>query len=190
MTRDRRAGFTLIEMMIVVVVMGLAMMIAVPRFRASSKTKARMAATMLTSDLELARAKAMAHRAQVRVVFSTATSSYTGYLDFDRDGVISESIAERDSLHAFGTRLLVNDAVFGRNGQADITDFTGAGDITFPTPRSTSTAGASPPHSAPGASCTSSWPTIRPPWPRSRSPEPAASGSGPLREAIGDEAQF
>lgn len=135
MTRDRRAGFTLIEMVIVVVVMGLAMMIAVPRFRASSKTKARMAATMLTSDLELARAKAMAHRAQVRVVFSTATNSYTGYLDFNRDGVISESIAERDSLHAFGTRRLVNDAVFGRNGQADITDFNGAGNITFPTPQ-------------------------------------------------------
>ena len=132
MTRDRRAGFTLIEMMIVVVVMGLAMMIAVPRFRASSKTKARMAATMLTSDLELARTKAMAHRAQVRVVFNTATNEYTGYLDFNRDGVISESTAERDSLHAFGTRQLANSAVFGRNGQADITDFTGAGNITFP----------------------------------------------------------
>jgi prepilin-type N-terminal cleavage/methylation domain-containing protein len=135
MARHNRAGFTLIEMMIVVVVMGLAMMIAVPRFRASSKTKARMAATLLTSDIELARSKAMAHRATVRVVFTAATNSYTGYLDFDRDGVIGESVAERDSLHAFGTRVLPNGASFGRAGQADITDFAGAGAITFPAPQ-------------------------------------------------------
>jgi prepilin-type N-terminal cleavage/methylation domain-containing protein len=135
MTRHNRAGFTLIEMMIVVVVMGLAMMIAVPRFRASSKTKARMAATLLTNDLELARSKAMAHRATVRVVFDDVTSSYTGYLDFDRDGTIGESAAERDSLHGFGTRTLPNAASFGRAGQPDITDFPGAGDITFPTPQ-------------------------------------------------------
>ncbi|HEX5005335.1 MAG TPA: GspH/FimT family pseudopilin [Gemmatimonadales bacterium] len=135
MTRHGRAGFTLIEMMIVVVVMGLAMMIAVPRFRASDKTKARQAATQLTADLELARAKAMARRANVRVVFNTATNSYTGYLDFDRDGVIGETTAERDSLHAFGTRVLPNSATFGRAGQADITNFAGAGAITFPTPQ-------------------------------------------------------
>lgn len=130
-----RAGFTLIEMMIVVVVMGLAMMIAIPRFRASDKTKARQAATQLTADLELARAKAMARRATVRVVFNTATNSYTGYLDFDRDGVINESTAERDSLHAFGTRTLPNSATFGRAGQVDITNFPGAGAITFGTPQ-------------------------------------------------------
>lgn len=135
MTRHSRAGFTLIEMMIVVVVMGLAMMIAVPRFRASSKTKARMAATMLTSDLELARSKAMAHRAMVRVVFDAATDSYTGYLDFDRDGLIGQTPAERDSLHGFGTRTLQSDATYGRASQPDITDFAGGGDITFPTPQ-------------------------------------------------------
>jgi prepilin-type N-terminal cleavage/methylation domain-containing protein len=131
---DNRAGFTLIEMAIVLVVMGLAMMFAVPRFRASSRTKARMTASLLTADLELARSRAMAQRAMVRVVFSAATSSYTGYLDFDRDGTIGQTTAERDSLHAFGTRTLPNGARFGRAGQTDITDFAGSGAITFPTP--------------------------------------------------------
>lgn len=134
MRHDAR-GFTLAEMMIVIVVLGLATMMMVPRFRASSKTKARMAATQLTADLELARAKAMARRATVRVVFNTAANSYTGYLDFDRDGVIGQTLAERDSLNAFGTRTLPNGAVFGRAGQADITDFAGSGGITFPTPQ-------------------------------------------------------
>jgi general secretion pathway protein H len=134
-TRGRRAGFTLIEMLIVIVVMGLAMMIAVPRFRVSDKTKARQVATQLAADLEVARSKAMAHRANVRVVFDAVTNSYTGYLDFDRDGVIGESTAERDSLRAFGTRVLPSGGSFGRAGQADITDFAGAGAITFPTPQ-------------------------------------------------------
>lgn len=133
--RPNRRGFTLVEMMIVIVVMGLAARFMIPRFRASTKTKARMAATQLTADLELARAKAMARRATVRVVFSTATSSYTGYLDFDRDGVIGETAAERDSLQAFGTRTLPNGAAFGRASQPDITDFAGTGGITFPTPQ-------------------------------------------------------
>lgn len=133
--RDTRAGFTLIEMVIVIVVMGLAMMIAVPRFRVSEQTKARQVATQLTADLEVARSKAMAHRATVRVVFDAVANSYTGYLDFDRDDTIGETVAERDSLHAFGTRVLPTGATFGRAGQADITNFAGAGAITFPTPQ-------------------------------------------------------
>lgn len=133
--RSRRGGFTLIEMVIVIVVMGLAMMIAVPRFRVSPKTKARQTATQLAADLEVARSKAMAHRATVRVVFDAGTNSYTGYLDFDRDNIIAESTAERDSLHAFGTRVLPTGASFGRAGQVDITNFAGAGAITFPTPQ-------------------------------------------------------
>jgi prepilin-type N-terminal cleavage/methylation domain-containing protein len=135
MVRTTRAGFTLIEMLIVIVVMGLAMMIAVPRFRVSDKTKARQVATQLAADLEVARSKAMAHRATVRVVFDAATNSYTGYLDFDRDNVLAQSTAERDSLHAFGTRVLPTGASFGRAGQVDITNFAGAGAITFPTPQ-------------------------------------------------------
>lgn len=135
MRHERRAGFTLIEMVIVIVVMGLAMMIAVPRFRVSDKTKARQVATQLAADLEVARSKAMAHRAMVRVVFDAASRSYTGYLDFDRDNVIAQSTAERDSLRAFGTRVLPTGASFGRAGQVDITNFAGAGAITFPTPQ-------------------------------------------------------
>jgi prepilin-type N-terminal cleavage/methylation domain-containing protein len=135
MAHNDRAGFTLIEMVIVIVVMGIAMMIAVPRFRASDKTRARQVASQLAADLELARSKAMAHRATVRVVFDASTRSYTGYLDFDRDNVIAQSTAERDSLHAFGTRVLPTGASFGRAGQVDITNFAGAGAITFPAPQ-------------------------------------------------------
>lgn len=134
MRRHHRAGFTLVEMVIVIVVMGIAMMVAVPRFRVSAKTKSRQVATQLTADLEVARSKAMAHRATVRVVFDAGANSYTGYLDFDRDGTIGETTAERDSLHAFGTRVLPTGASFGRSGQPDITDFAGSGAITFPTP--------------------------------------------------------
>ena len=135
MTRHSRAGFTLVETLIVIVVMGLALMFMVPRLRVSPQTKARAAASLLAADLELARSKAMAYRSLVRVVFDASTSSYTGYLDINRDGVIDQSIAERDSLKAFGgIRRLSNDAVYGRAGQPDVPDFYGAGAITFPAP--------------------------------------------------------
>ena len=120
-----------------IVVMGLAMMIAVPRFRVSDKTKARQVGSQLAADLEVARSKAMAHRAQVRVVFNVATNSYTGCLDFDRDNVLALSTAERDSLHAFGTRALPTGASFGRASQPDISNFAGSGAITFPAPQVT-----------------------------------------------------
>jgi prepilin-type N-terminal cleavage/methylation domain-containing protein len=136
MTPRARAGFTLVEMLIVIVVMGLGMMIMVPRLRVSDQTKARAAASLLAADLEAARSKAMAYRAVVRVVFTPATNSYTGYLDFNRDGVIGQSVAERDSLHLYGgTRTLPNGVTYGRATQPDITDFPGAGSITFPTPQ-------------------------------------------------------
>ncbi len=135
MTETNRAGFTLIEMLIVIVVMGIAMTIAIPRFRVTNKTKARRIATQLAADLEVARSQARAHRATVRVVFDAGTNSYTGYLDFDRDNVLAQSTAERDSLRAFGTRVLPTGASFGRAAQVDITNFAGAGAITFPTPQ-------------------------------------------------------
>jgi prepilin-type N-terminal cleavage/methylation domain-containing protein len=136
MTKRARSGFTLIEMLIVIVVMGLGMMIMVPRLRVSEQTKARAAASLLAADLEAARSKAMAYRAIVRVTFDQAGSTYTGYLDFNRDGVITQSTAERDSLHLYGgTRTLPNAVNFGRAAQPDITDFAGAGNITFPTPQ-------------------------------------------------------
>jgi Tfp pilus assembly protein FimT len=119
-------------MLIVIVVMSIALSVAIPFFRATAKTRARQAATQLTADLELARAKAMARRARVLVVFSPASNSYTGYLDFDRDGTIAQTAAERDSLQAFGTRTLQTGATFGRAGQVDIPTFAGAGAITFP----------------------------------------------------------
>ena len=136
MTSRVRAGFTLVEMLIVIVVMGLGMMIMVPRLRVSEQTKARGAASLLAADLEMARSRAMAYRAVVRVVFTPATNSYTGYLDFNRDGAIGQTVAERDSLHLYGgTRTLPNGVTYGRASQPDITDFTGAGSITFPAPQ-------------------------------------------------------
>ena len=64
----------------------------------SQTTKARQAADQLVRDLEAARSRALATRSLTRVAISAMSSSYTGYLDSDRDGVLAESVAETSAL--------------------------------------------------------------------------------------------
>ena len=84
MRRGRR-GFTLVEALVIIVMIGILTKIIVPRFRVSNATQVRNAARLMASDLEAARTRALSTVTTVRVVFTTGTQTYTGYLDDNRD---------------------------------------------------------------------------------------------------------
>jgi prepilin-type N-terminal cleavage/methylation domain-containing protein len=133
MTRTRaRRGFTLIELLTVMALVSVMMAIAVPRFRTTPKTKARMAARQLMLDMEQARNKSLSQKKRVRLSFSTVDNSYTAFVDDNSDGVIAGTAAERTALNAFGIRVFEAGVVFGRgNAAGGIPGETGVGAITF-----------------------------------------------------------
>lgn len=130
-----RRGFTLIEILIVVVMIGLMLMIVVPKFRVSNSTRARQAADQLVRELETARSRALATRSIVRIAFNVAARSYTGYLDANRDGVLGQTAAETAALSVFQTRTLETGVKIGRNSTPDLPGYTGAGATTLPSTR-------------------------------------------------------
>ena len=69
-------GFTLIEMLFVIVFIGITMAITVPRMRRTPKQTVRAAALELARDLEVARSRALSTKKRVRVVFDVAGGSY------------------------------------------------------------------------------------------------------------------
>ncbi len=132
---NTRRGFTLIEILVVVVVVGLMLRIVVPKFRLSTATLSRQAADQLVRDLETARSRALATRSTVRVVFNVAARSYTGYLDANRDGVLGQTAAETAALSVFRTRTLDGGVRIGRTGAPDLPGYAGAGATTLPSAR-------------------------------------------------------
>ena len=133
---DRR-GFSLVELLIVVAMIGLLSTIVIPRFRVSPATQVRLAARQLAIDLEYGRSRALATRSAARVAFTTAgTLGYTGFLDSDRDGLFVQSAAESDSLAGFRARPLGPGVGFGRpGGVPDLPTLPGSGPITLPNDR-------------------------------------------------------
>ena len=131
LSSSTRRGFTLIEILVVVVMIGLMMRIVVPRFRISNSTKARQSADQLVRDLEIVRARALATKSISRVAFNVAGNAYTGYLDANRDGVLGQTAAETAALSVFRTRALDTGVKFGRASTPDLPGYAGAGATTF-----------------------------------------------------------
>ena len=125
-------GFTLIEMVVVLAILGLFLTIAIPRMTTSAKTRVRQSAQQLAQDLELTRTRALTSRSAVRVTFDPASRSYRPYLDFNRDSVFAQSQAENDSLRAFARHTLAAGVQFSRpGGVPDLPMLPGAGSITL-----------------------------------------------------------
>lgn len=93
-----RRGFTMIELVIVIVILGILTAVGVTRLRETPRQAAEGAARRVVQDIELARTRAYASRAAVRLVVDD--TSYRFFLDADRDSAFAESAAERD---AYGT---------------------------------------------------------------------------------------
>ncbi len=84
--RPRRTGLSLIELVIVVLIVGIAGAVAVPRFADSlAYRRARSAAERIRADFELARRKARMASQDQLVQFDAAAHAYTlvGAADLD-----------------------------------------------------------------------------------------------------------
>jgi len=129
--RNARVGFTLIELMTAVALVGLLMLVFIPRLRVSPRQHARHAAEQLVRDLELARTRALSTRSMVQVVFNQAAGTYTAYLDDNQDGVIGQTAAENAALGVFGVRTLPQGVQFGRGSAGGVPGEAGTGAITL-----------------------------------------------------------
>lgn len=132
-----RNGFTTVELMIVLLIVGLAMGMTLPRFRVSPGHRVRAAAQQVARDLELARTRSLSAKRAVEMAFDLSTNSYTGYLDQNGDGVFQETAAERYALRNGDTKLLSADVMFGRGSAGALPSDSSSGAVTFASGRLT-----------------------------------------------------
>lgn len=132
MHRHARRGFTMIELLLVVLVSGAMMAIVVPKFRISPEMEVQLAAMQLAQDIDLARTRALSTRSMVRVTFTPGAREYSGYLDDDGDGAIAGTNAERLALRGFQTRPLPVRVDYGRGTATGAPNDPGSGAVTFP----------------------------------------------------------
>ena len=130
--RARRAGFTIIELIMTTALVGIMMSIVVPRMRISETTELQLAGMQLAQDIDLARTRALSTRNLARVAFTTGgQGSYAGYLDHDGDSTITGSNAELLALRGWQTRDLPVRVKYGRGSAPAIPGETGSGAVTW-----------------------------------------------------------
>jgi len=69
-------AFTIAEVLIVLVVIGIAAMMVVPMFSSAGSVQVRSAANMVAADLEYAKSMAISHQGTYAIVFNKAAESY------------------------------------------------------------------------------------------------------------------
>jgi prepilin-type N-terminal cleavage/methylation domain-containing protein len=135
-TRPRaphRAGFTLIETVLVLTMVAVMAAIAAGRFRISKHAEVQLAAQQLAQDIDFSRTRALAARGRVEFVFDAAADppTYVAYLDFDLDSTIAETQQEALAMRGFGTRTLPLRVRFGRGNAAAAPGDGGSGPLAF-----------------------------------------------------------
>jgi prepilin-type N-terminal cleavage/methylation domain-containing protein len=107
-----RRGTSLVEMLIVLVLLGVLTSIAAPRIRPSAKGTVEQNSRLLAQDLDLARTRAYATRALVRVVVTDTL--WQTFLDQNRDTTINEIALEQIAFGPMNNRILGQHVLFGR----------------------------------------------------------------------------
>lgn len=74
--RDRIRGFTLVELLIVIVIISIAALTAIPMMSSAAGMQIRSAANMLAADLEYAKSMAISRAQNFSVIFDVSAESY------------------------------------------------------------------------------------------------------------------
>lgn len=89
LSRIHSDGFTLVEMVLVIIILSIAAMMAIPFATSGTSTQLKSAATIVASDLEYAKSMAISRGKRYWVVFDTGAESYSIQ---DANGVISNPV--------------------------------------------------------------------------------------------------
>ena len=135
-TRRMPRGFTMIEMLMVVTIIGIMTAFAVPHFRITELAEVQIAGMQMVQDVDFARTRALASRSLSRVQFDdNSTASYSGYLDDNGDSTITNTNAEMQYMHGWGKRPLPDRVLYGRGAIPAIPGDASSSGITFPNSR-------------------------------------------------------
>ncbi len=87
--RATSGGFTIIEILLVVVIIAIAAMIAVPMMSSAASVQIRSAANIIAADLEYTKSMAISRQKNYSVVFNTANDYYEVH---DPNGIIRHPV--------------------------------------------------------------------------------------------------
>ncbi|MFC1738952.1 GspH/FimT family protein, partial [Planctomycetota bacterium] len=88
--KDSLSGFTLIEVLVVVVILAIAAMMAIPMMSSAGSMQVRSAASMIAADLEYAKSMAISRGQKFSVVFDSVQESY--HIENEDGDVISHPV--------------------------------------------------------------------------------------------------
>ena len=95
-----QSGLTLLELMVALAVVGIMAAVAAPSLaKVIPHVKLNSAASQLTNDLNIARYRGISGNFKTRVVFNTGNSTYTRWIDKNRNGAFDageQDILNRD----------------------------------------------------------------------------------------------
>jgi len=99
----RRGGFSLVELILVVLVIGIVAGLAAPMFGQNSTTRLRQAAKLLAADLAFAQNESITHGEDVRVVvFDTTDHQYHIATASDPDTPITHPVTRKPFVTRYG----------------------------------------------------------------------------------------
>ena len=104
------AGFTLIEVMLVIMIIAIAAVVAIPMMTSAAGIQLRSAANMIAADLEYAKSMAISRQRMYKVVFDASTETYQIE---DSGGVIDHPVRK-------GFQYIVNFSGDSRLNKVDI----------------------------------------------------------------------
>jgi len=128
--RNISSGFTVIEILVVVVIIAIAAMIAVPMMTSGASMQIRSAANVIAADLEYAKSMAISRQKDYTVVFDESNESYQiedpSYQVEDPDRIIDHPVKK-------GFKYLVSFRNDSRLNKVDIYDvaFDGTSEVKF-----------------------------------------------------------
>lgn len=88
--RFQERGFTLIEIIVVVVILGIVAFMAIPMVSNAADVQVRAAANRMAADIDYAKSMAITHQRSYTVVFDPANESYE--VQDDSGGVIDHPV--------------------------------------------------------------------------------------------------